>query len=166
MHAAVGMLNFRIESGRRARVRYFSATTHARNGQLLDEVDISDPSLAATGSNNIIAYRPRIKDSHGRGEGTAAFFINMLGAFPCLQALNIGYSPVCKIFTHEEDVFHGYRVFVEAADRGNDLRVFNTTSDSPTYGFGVQGCPEITRDCFHTTQSNIIVCYLPRAVCI
>ena len=158
------MLYFRVEaqgSNRVARVRYFNATTH-RVGQLFDEVDITNSSLAATGSNNTIAYRPRYEDVDG-GQTTAAFFINMREVFPCLGTF--GYHPVCKIFTHEEDGFRGYRPIIEAADIGNNFRIFSSSSNIPTYGFAIQGCPEITANCFYGNQSHMIVCYLPKTVC-
>ena len=48
-----------------ARVRHFNVTTHAVNGQIFNEIDISNSSQATTGSNNnIIAYRPRFENFH------------------------------------------------------------------------------------------------------
>jgi hypothetical protein len=35
----------------------------------------------------------------------------------------------------------------------------------PVYGFGVEGCPEWTPDCFPSGQEVAIVCYLPRDLC-
>lgn len=131
-----------------------------------DEVDISDPSQNATGANNIISYRPRYQDAadsdNGGSNPTAVVFINMREVFPCLKSLpGYRYHPICKIFTHEEDGFRSFRSIVEAADSGNQFRIFSTTSDIPTYGFGIQGCAEFTSDCLPTYHEFVIVCYSP-----
>ena len=134
-------------------------------GDNFDEVDISNPSLSATGANNTVSYQPRYRDTtdfgHGGSDTTAAFFINMRKVFPCTRSLSYRYHPVCKIFTNEEDGFRSYRPIIEAADSGNHFRIFSTTSDIPTYGFGIQGCAEFTMDCLPTHHLFVIVCYLP-----
>ena len=162
------MLAFVVEddssSSRIARVRSFNVTTLLPGGSL-DEVNISDSSQSATGANNFVSYQPRYEDTtdlgHGGSNTMAAFFINMREVFPCTKSLTYRYHPVCKIFTNEEDGFRSYRSIIEAADSGNHFRIFSTTSDIPTYGFGIQGCAEFTMDCLPTHHLIVIVCYVP-----
>ena len=162
------MLAFAVEndpnSARIARVRDFNVKTLV-TGHKFDEVDISDPRLSATGANNTVSYQPRYRDTtdfgHGGSDTTAAFFINMRKVFPCTRSLSYRYHPVCKIFTNEEDGFRSYRPIIEAADSGNHFRIFSTTENIPTYGFGIQGCAEFTMDCLPTHHLFVIVCYLP-----
>ena len=165
------MLVFAIEGvqnnpmRRIARIRDFSVKTLV-TGHTLDEVDISNPSLSATGANNIVSYQPNYQDTTNLGHGgtntTAVFFINMKEVFPCIKSLILyRYEPVCKIFTNEEDGFRSFRSIIEAADSGNYFRIFNTTSDIPTYGFGIQGCAEFTMECLPTHHKFVIVCYSP-----
>ena len=151
------MLAFAIEEGpnssRRARIKDLNVRTLVP-GRILDEVDISDPSLNATGANNAVLYQPRYTDY-------GVFFINMEEVFPCVKRLLYRYHPVCKIFTHEDDDFQGERSIYEAADSGNHFRIFNATFDIPTYGFGIQGCAEFTIDCIPTNRQFAIICYSP-----
>ena len=163
------MLAFAVEedssSSRIVRVRSFNVTTLLPGGSF-DEVNISDSSQSATGTNNIVSYQPRYQDTtdfgHGGSNTTAVFFINMREVFPCIKSLrSYHYHPVCKIFTHEEDGFRSYRPIIEAADSGNHFHIFSTASDIPTYGFGIQGCAEFTTDCVPTHHQFVIVCYLP-----
>ena len=136
-----------------------------RPGAILDEVDVSNPSLSATGANNTVSYRPRYQDiavfGHGGTSTTAVFFINMENAFPCTKSLSYRYRPVCKIFTYEEDGFRSYRPIIEAADSGNHFHIFSDIVHIPTYGFGIQGCAEFTSNCLPTHHLFVIVCYLP-----
>jgi hypothetical protein len=154
------MLAFVVEEGpdssRRARIKDLSVKTLVP-GRILDEVDISNSSLNATGANNVISYQPTYYTDF------AVFFINMKEAFPCIKNLPYRYHPVCKIFTHEEDDFRSVRPIYEAADSGNHFRIFNmyTTLDIPTYGFGIQGCAEFTMNCVPTHHQFAIVCYSP-----
>ena len=162
------MLVFVVEdspnSPRIARVKDFNVKTLV-TGHTFDEVDISDHSQNATGANNIVSYQPNYQDTtdfgHRGSYTTAIFFINMREVFPCTKGLPYRYHPVCKIFTNEEDGFRSYRSIIEAADSGNHFRIFNTTSDIPTYGFGIQGCAEFTMDCLPTHHQFVIVCYVP-----
>ena len=55
--------------------------------------------------------------------------------------------------------FHGGWPFVEAS-----FKRF-APSNLPVYGFGVEGCPELTPECFPSNQEVAIACYLPRDLC-
>ena len=66
----------------------------------------------------------------------------MIGVYPCLETFSGIYHPVCRVLTHEEDGFQSQQAIIEAADTGNHFCIFSSTSDIPTYGFAVQGCPE------------------------
>ena len=155
------MLAFVVEDSqdnlRIAKVKDFNVKTLV-TGHTFDEVDISNPSLSVTGAYNIVSYQPNYRDGSNI---TAVFFINMREVFPCTKSLSYRYRPVCKIFTHEEDGFRSYRSIIEAADSGNHFRIFSTTSDIPTYGFGIHGCAEFTMDCLPTNHEFVIVCYVP-----
>ena len=158
------MLGFEVGSFRIAKVRSYDFKTPT-SSRVLDEVNISDSSQSAAGANNTVSYRPRYQDTtefgHGGSNTTAVFFINMEKAFPCIKNLSYRYHPVCKIFTNEEDGFRSFRSIIEAADSGNQFRIFSNTSDIPTYGFGIQGCAEFTIDCLPTHYNSVIVCYSP-----
>ena len=163
--AVTRMLAFEVNSSRIAKVKMLNVTT-LRLGDSFDEVNISDPSISVTGANNIVSYKPNYHDTtnfgHGGSNTTAIFFFNMKEIFPCIKSLTYHYHPVCKIFTNEEDGFRSFRSIIEAADSGNHFRIFNTPSEFslPTYGFGIQGCAEFTRDCLPTYHLFVIVCYL------
>ena len=151
------MLAFVVESPRTARVKDFNVKTLVA-GHTFDEVDISNHSRNATGANNIVSYQPNYQDGFNT---TAVFFVNMREVFPCTKSLSYHYHPVCKIFTNEEDGFRRYRSIIEVADSGNHFHIFSTTSDIPTYGFGIQGCAEFTTDCLPTHHEFVIICYVP-----
>ena len=157
------MLYFTVDgeqTDRIARVAYFNTTT-LFPGHQLDEVNITNPSVGATGVNMTVAYRPRYQDindfGHGGSNTMAAFFINMENAFPCTR--HTLYRPVCKIFTNDEDGFRSYRPIIEVADYGNHIRIFRL--HTATYGFGVQDCPEFTEGCLPKYHELVIVCYAP-----
>ena len=54
---------------------------------------------------------------------------------------------------------------IGSGDRGNDFRIFSSTTNIFTYGIAVQGCPELNNTCFPMYQEISVVCYLPRAAC-
>ena len=116
------------------------------------KVSIVNPSLSTTSSNKLLAYRPRYSDYHGS---------NLAGIFLNAKELTCG-SRMCKIVSHEEDGFNKGKAIIEAGDRGNDFRVFNSTTNIITYGFAIQDCPEMNPNCFPTWYAVNIVCYVPR----
>ena len=124
-------------------------------------VSISDPSQAVTSSNNLVAYRPRYNDYHRSGLG--AMFLNIPGIFPCM--LSQSFHPLCGLLTAEEDGFNGGRSFIQASDVGNNFRIFNSTTDIPTYGLALEGCAEFTAACWPTYAGVGIFCLLPRHLC-
>lgn len=157
------MLYFTIDgegNDRIAKVAHFNTTT-LFPGHQLDEVNITNPTVSTTGVNHTVAYRPRYQDindfGHGGSNTNAAFFINMENAFPCTR--NSNYRPVCKMFTNDEDGFRSYRSIIEVADYGNHIHIFSHYI--ATYGFGVQGCPEFTKECLPKYHELVIVCYSP-----
>lgn len=124
------------------------------------EIPMFNSSINAS-SNNLLAYYPNYPDSHR--SGIAAVFINMVVAFPCIEALS-SYPPVCKVFTYEDDGFRGGRAIIEAGDTGNGFRVFNGTLKG-VFAFGFSGCPEFNLDCFPRWAEYGISCFLPRNRC-
>lgn len=170
------MVNFVIEEvgeepmvSRMARVKDVNLTTLLPS-HVLDEVNITDSSLDVDGAQRTVAYRPRYQDitilGHDGINTTAGFFINMENVFPCTKTFdNYLNNPICKMFTYEEDGFRNYRPIIEVADAGNQIRIFSSDSTPyvhvATYGFGVIGCPEFTKNCFPSHHETTIVCYAP-----
>ena len=142
------------------------ATNHTtlliNDASQLATITIMNLSKAVTSSNNLLAYRPRYADQHN--SYLAGAFINLEGAFPCLQSLN-GYFPICQVLSDEEDGFRSGKALIVSSDSGNHFRIFSSTSNILTYGIAIQGCPEFTIPCFPTYHSLSIACYLPRAHC-
>ena len=125
-------------------------------------MSIADSSQPATSSNNLLAYRPRFDDDHN--SSLAGVFINLEGVFPCLENIT-NYNPICHVFTEEEDGFRSGKALINTGDFGNNLRIFSSSRDIPTYGLAIQGCPEFSTTCFPIYHSFSVVCYLPRALC-
>ena len=137
-----------------------SSTTVRSTGPRIAELPNFNSSVVAT-SNNLLAYYPNYRDAHR--SGIAAFLINMVEAFPCINSLS-SYLPVCKVFTYEDDGFRNGRAIIEASDSGNGFRVFNGTIKG-VFAFGYTNCSELTLDCFPRYVDYAISCYLPRSVC-
>ena len=113
-------------------------------------------------SGGIFAYRPQFQDR--QNSNLAAWFINLEAVFPCLAPLT-DYYPICRVYTDEDDGFRRGRDLIDAADTGNDLRVFSTTENILTYGVAIQGCPVLNADCWASFTSLSVVCLLPRGPC-
>ena len=124
--------------------------------------DLSIPNTdnAYTSSNNMVAYRPSYQDSHNSDLG--AVFINLQSLYPCLSGAN--FHPTCSLFTSEEDGFRDGRTIIQAADIGNNFRIFSSTSNFETFGFAFQGCSTITTTCVGNIELDL-VCLLPRNRC-
>ena len=131
------------------------------SGQL-EELSLSDSSVSVTSSNGLVIYRPRYQDLH-HSPDLGALFFNIKGIFPCINSTS--YNPTCGILTYEEDGFFQGRSFIQAADGGNDFRIFSSTENIKTYGFGIQGCAEFNTTCFPTYASFTVFCLLPREQC-
>ena len=114
-------------------------------------VSIANPSSPTTSSNNLLAYRPRFNDLHNS---------NLAGIFLNAQELTCG-STMCMIVGEEEDGFNNGQVLIGAGDSGNNLRVFSSTKNIPTYGFAIKGCSEINQSCLPNSFETTIACYVP-----
>ena len=149
------MVSITIDDSRTAQLRSISAATLIESRSPLATFSISDASQPQT-SGRIFAYRPSFADSHGSNVGVLLFGLRTV--FPCIGA-TANPKPICSIFTHNNGGFHGGQPFVEAS-----FRRF-LPGNLPVYGFGVEGCPELTPECFPSGQEVAIVCYLPRELC-
>ena len=121
-----------------------------------------NPANSAT-NNNLLAYRPNFSDFHR--SGLAGLFVNIDSIFPCVAGVN-NYSPVCTLFTYEEDGFRSGRTVINAADIGNHFNVF-TGGNRAAFGFAFSGCStfDSSIDCFPLHSQYSIVCLLPRNRC-
>ena len=127
--------------------------------QEIDRLVISDPASDAMSENNLFAYRPNFN-----GGGIGAFFFNIQGIFPCLEA-EPRYNPLCYLMAIENESFNGGRAFLEVADEGEEIRIFSFDDDVPTYGIGVQECSQIDDSCWPTAHTIAVTCQLPRQFC-
>ena len=123
------------------------------------DLTIANTNNAYTSSNNIIAYRPNYRDAHNSNLG--ALFVNLQTLFPCLTS---NVHPACSIFTSEEDGFRGGKPIIQAADIGNNFRIFSTSSNFETFGFAVSGCSTFASSCVSTLEVEL-VCLFPRGRC-
>ena len=130
--------------------------------QRLASVSISNAALARTSSNNLLAYRPGYNDSHAGNSNLGTVFLNLNGIFPCIPP---GKHIPCGYTSLEEDSFNGGRVFLQAIDSGNHLRIFSSTETFYTYGMTIQGCPQLTSSCWPTWLEKGVTCQLPRQCC-
>ena len=159
LHTVLRLLSIRTQARENRQLWLFAPNhTNLREGDAteLASLSLSNPSQAATSTNNLLAYRPR----HANGN-LAGAFINMIGVFPCLQSS--GYAPICQVFSEEEDTFRGGRALIGAADVNS--YVFSSTNYRMVYGVAIQNCSEWTTDCFPLYHSFVVACYLPRATC-
>lgn len=142
-------------------LRLVTPSLRLSQDRILTSINLGDGSNPATGGG-IFAYRPRFQDR--QNSGLAAFFINLEAVFPCLAPLT-DYYPICRVYTDEDDGFRRGRDLIDAADIGNDLRVFSTTESILTYGVAIQNCPILNVDCWSHWTSLSVVCLLPRGAC-
>ena len=129
--------------------------------ELNNNIYIRDAAHPATSANDIIAYRPYFNDSHN--SNTAILFFNLEAAFPCLR--NTLAAPACTLFSLEEDSFLGGRSLIQAADIGNDFRIFSQNQFINTFGFGFVGCSTFDSSCVPNSFERSLVCLLPSSVC-
>ena len=128
-------------------------------GDTISTLTIINISEDYTSNNGVLAYRPN-HSSHSGGN-TAIVFINLEAAIPCYQRNQIG--PACQLFTLEEDGFQFGKAFIQASDIGNHLRIFSSSQNIATYGFGVTGCSTFDQACVSTFEVAL-VCLLPPAL--
>ena len=126
-------------------------------GPILNKITIGNGQTART--STILAYRPRYYDHHQSRLG--AVFLNLEKLFPC--AGKGGLVPVCSRFTQEEDGFLRGRSIIEAADGGNNFKIFGT--NIKTYGFVFQGCSYLNGNyaCLPNWLATVVTCFVPRA---
>ena len=155
--AVLQLLHIGTGDNRELRLHITNHTTLQISTKIAN-VSLANPSQAVTSPNNLLAYRPRFTGD------LAGVFINIEGVFPCLQSLS-SYSPICQVFSGEEDGFRDGKALISAGDVGNDIRVFSSTSNILTYGVAIQDCPKWNTSCFPNYHSFAVACYLPRATC-
>ena len=75
--------------------------------------------------------------------------------------------PSCTRMTDNEHGFLGGHPVIQAADGGNNMRIFNTGAENVrTYGIAFAGCNELDASCgLYPYMSLSIVCLLPPDVC-
>ena len=154
-HAVVQMLYLAVHRNRELSIRKIRGGSFTL-GPVLDKISIGK-GLAAKKSSKL-AYIPRYNDLHHTRRG--AVFLNLEKLFPC--AGKGGLVPVCRRFTYEEDGFYKGRTITEAADGGNNIKVFG--NGIKTYGFIFQGCSCLSGQyaCLPTWFETVITCFLPR----
>lgn len=142
--------------------RLISVIPGPRFANSVDNISLANAGVAVTSEHNLVAYRPRLSAGHGSRLGVLLF--NIHGIFPCLN-LTRGFPAICTRYTLDEDGFLGGRPFIEAADGGNNWRIFSTTENIVTYGIGLKGCPELNRACLPNYAAFAVSCLLPRGNC-
>ena len=126
-------------------------------------IPYANRSQKLTSPNNAIAYRPYFNDADN--SDLAVLFFNLEAAFPCLKDTNI--PPACSLFGLEDNGFHGGRSLIQAADTGNQFRIFSqgTNQFVKTFGFGFAECRTFSRWCVPQSFERSLVCLLPHGVC-
>ena len=127
----------------------------------ISSLPITDYSQSATSLDNLMAYRPSYS-SHS--STLAALFLNIQGIFPCLAHVP-QYNPLCYLMAHEEEGFRTGRSFLEAADEGEEMRIFGSTDDLPTYGIAIEECTQFTDTCWPAHAAIAVSCQLPYQHC-
>lgn len=136
-------------------IQKINGGTLNQEGKILESIPLGSGTNAKTGA--YLAYRPKFEAYHKTGLG--AIFLNLEKLFPCAKSAR----PVCSRATYEEDGFLKGKALIEAADDGNNLKVFG--SNINTYGIAFQGCPILNgkNGCLPPWYQVTIVCYLPRS---
>ena len=111
-------------------------------------------------TSNDLAYRPNYS-SHSGGN-TAILFVNLETVIPCYQHNQNLMGSACQLFTFEENSFQFGKAFIQASDIGNHFRIFSSSQNIATYGFGVTGCNTFDRACVSDFEAAL-VCLLPPA---
>ena len=148
-------MSITIDDTRTAQLRSISASTLTENTSPLATFSIADPSQPRT-SGCVFAYRPNYANNHASNIGVLLF--GLRAVFPCIGA-TANPKHMCSVFTHNNGGFHSGRPFIEAS-----FERFEATN-LPIYGFGVEGYPDLTPECFPSGQEVAIACYLPSDLC-
>ena len=139
-------------------VSRINTTTFELSRNYLDILIFENERTDAT--STILAYRPRYNlDKHETGLG--AIFLNLDGLFPCIA--NSDIIPICRRFTRNEDGFFKGKTITEAADRGDDMKIFG--NGIKTYGFVFESCPYLHTyyGCYPDNFQIVITCFVPRS---
>ena len=129
-------------------------------------VSLQDPSQDQTSADNKLAYRAAYTgDLHQSGLGS--IFVNVREVFSCYKESSASgeRAPICTIFTLEDDGFRKGKSWLQLGEIGNDVRVFSSSENIPTYGLAVQDCPELNEECLPTKMEIKVVCFLDPAIC-
>ena len=91
--------------------------------------------------------------------------MNLEKIFPCGSTGD--KTPLCSVFTYDEDGFRKGKAIIEAQDNGYAIRVFSSTQHIKTYGFAFEGCGELNGldGCMPTYFNMAITCQLARIAC-
>ena len=143
---------------RTVRLRSIDSSTQAVEDEI-STLTITNISEDYTSDNSALAYRPNF--SSNSGGNTAIIFINLEAAIPCYRGNEIG--PACQLFTLEEDGFQFGQPFIQASNIGNHFRIFSSSQNIATYGFGVTGCSTFDQACVSNFEVYL-VCLLPPAL--
>ena len=127
-------------------------------GAFLDYIHIGNGEIPSTSS--ILAYRPKYKGNHKSKLG--AVFINLMELFPCVKK---GIVPACRRFTADEDGFYKGKTIAEAADFGDNVKIFDDSKNILMYGFAFEACKYLhgLKGCFPSNFQTVVACFLPRS---
>lgn len=155
--AVVRYFRLWLDSGRHLRIQRVSEETLKLQGKLLNKIYIGKGTRSRT--STFLAYRPRYVSFH-RGSKLGAIFVNLNRLYPCSKV-----QPLCRSLTFEEDGFLRGKAIIEAADSGNNMKIFSTKTRTRTYGQVFQGCSTLTGNggCLPKWHEQVIACHLPRA---
>jgi len=107
------------------RLSRFNSST-GTEADVISEISIANPSQPSTSADNTLAYRPNYADYHQ--SGFAGVFLNLEKIFPCGSTGD--KTPLCSVFTYDEDGFRKGKAIIEAQDNGYAIRVFTLTNNS------------------------------------
>ena len=122
--------------------------------RVIETISIGHGRASRTG--RYLAYRPRFSGYHRTRFGT--LFLNLDKLFPCANRIR----PFCRRFTQEEDGFRRGKEIIEAADRGNNFKMFGRAN---VYGMAFKGCCYLNgyNGCLPRYFETTIACFLPKS---
>ena len=125
-------------------------------GSILDTINLGNGTIDRT--SKMLAYRKTFNGYHNTGLGT--IFFNLEALFPCAGSATP--LPICRLLPLEDDGFLQGRTILEAADSGNNFRIFGNRVN--TYGFAIKGCSLLNgiNGCLPLWFNRALACYLPQ----
>ena len=123
LYTVIRTLSVKVDKNRTLSVDLLTYTPQ-HGFQRLASVSISDPALANTSSNSLLAYRSNYNDGHSGDSNLGIVFLNLNGIFPCVPPET---RVPCGVVSMEEDAFSGGQVILQAIDRGNNFQIFSST---------------------------------------